>query len=138
MACYKSGMPTANRLDKDRLDAAYMNGYREEVSVQSGVQEKLMILYQHHNSCNEKYQKSVAVRRLVEEQNTKALLDKYKENSRKENVSLAQDKTPKPKVAVVKSEQQSSSDPSRSHKETLPDSSKVETSIFNEARLVTN
>lgn len=132
-------MPTANRLDKERLDARYMNGYRDEVSVQSGVQEKLMILYQHHNSCKEKYQNSVAVRRLVEEQNTKALLDKYKETSRKENVSLAQDKAPKPKVAVVKSEQQSSSDPSRSQKDTLADNSKVgKYSICNEAPLVTN
>ena len=85
-----------------------------------------MIFYQHHNSCKDKYQNSVAVRRLVEEQNTKALLDKYKETSRKENLSLAQDKTPKPKVAIVKSEQQSSSDPSRSQKESLPDNSKVD------------
>lgn len=119
-------MPTANRLDKDtsRLDAGYMNNYREEVDIQ----RRLMIFCQHHNNCKEKYQNSVAVRRLVEEQNTKVLLDKYKETSRKDNVSLAQDKTLKPKVAVVKSEQQqqqSSSDPSRSQKDTLADTSKV-------------
>ena len=115
-------MPTANRLEKDtsRLDAGYMNSYREEVDVQ----RKLMLYLQHHNSCKDKYQSAVAVRRLVEEQNTKVLLDKYKETSRKENVSLAHDK-PKPKVAVVKSEHQSTSDPSRNQKDTLADNSKV-------------
>ena len=116
-------MPTANRLDKEtnRLDGGYMNNYREEVDVD----RRLMIFYQHHNSCNDKYQNAVAIRRLVEEQNTKVLLDKYKETSRKDNVSLAQDKTSKPKV-TIKAEQQSSSEPSRSRKDSAADNSKVD------------
>ena len=123
LACYKSGMPTANRLDKDtsRLDGGYMNNYREEVDVD----RRLMIYYQHHNSCNDKYQNAVAIRRLVEEQKTKALLDKYKESSRKDNVSLAQDKTSKPKVTVKSEQQQSTGDPVRSQKDSAGDSSKV-------------
>ena len=126
LACYKSGMPTANRLDKEtnRLDGGYMSNYREEVDVD----RRLMIFYQHHNSCNDKYQNAVAIRRLVEEQNTKALLDKYKETSRKDNVSLAQDKTSKPKVAVkLEQQQQSTSDASRSQKDSVADNNKVNT-----------
>lgn len=115
-------MPTANRLDKDtnRLDGAFMNNYHEE----GGAERRLMLFCQHHNNCNEKYQNAVIFRRLAEDQSTKALLDKYKETSRKDNVSLAQDKASKPKVAV-KSEQPPASDPSRSHKDTLADNKKV-------------
>lgn len=116
-------MPTANRLDKEtnRLDGGYMSNYREEVDVD----RRLMIFYQHHNSCNDKYQNAVAIRRLVEDQKTKALLDKYKETSRKDNVSLAQDKTSKPKVTIKSEQQQSTSDPPRSQKDSAADSSKV-------------
>ena len=124
LVCYKSGMPTANRLDKEtnrHLDGGFMNDYREEVDVD----RRLMLFYQHHNSCNDKYQNAVAIRRLVEEQKTKILLDKYKETSRKDNVSLAQDKTSKPKVGVKSELQQSTSDPSRSQKDSAGDSSKV-------------
>ena len=124
LVCYKSGMPTANRLDKEtnrHLDGGFMNDYREEVDVD----RRLMLFYQHHNNCNDRYQNAVAIRRLVEEQNTRALLEKYKETSRKDNVSLAQDKTSKAKVGVKSEQQQSTSDPSRSQKDCTGDSNKV-------------
>lgn len=121
-------MPTANRLDKDtkRLDAGFMNSYHEEVD---SVETRLMLYCQHHRNCNEKYQNAVAIRRFVEDQNTKALLDKYnKDTSRKDNVSVAQEKA-KPKVAVKseQQQQQSTGDPSRAQKDTLSDSNKVGT-----------
>ena len=126
-------MPTANRLDKDsnRLDGGFMNNYHEE----GGVERRLMLFCQHHNNCNEKYQTAVAVRRFVEDQNTKVLLDKYKETSRKDNVPLTQDKASKPKSAV-KSEHQSASDPPRGHRDTLVAENKkvdISFSICNEA-----
>ena len=114
-------MPTTNKDTNSRLDASFMSSYREEVDVE----RRLMLFCQHHHNCNEKYQSAVAIRRLVDDQKTKTLLDKYKETSRKDNVSLAQEKTTKPKVSVKSEQQQSVSDPSRNQKNTLADTNKV-------------
>jgi len=116
-------MPTTTR-ETNRLDASFMSSYREELDVE----RRLMLFCQHHHNCNEKYQSAVAIRRLVEDQNTKTLLDKYKETPRKDNVSLTQEKASKPKV-TVKSEQQSISD-SRNQKDTLGDNNKVNDIAF--------
>jgi len=117
-------MPTTTRIDKDpnsRLDAGYMNNFHEE-----DVERRLMLFCQHHRNSNSKYQDTIPYRRLAEEQKSKALIDKVKETSKKEAISLSQDKSSKPKTSTVKPEQQQgNSDHSKPQQAALPDSNKV-------------
>jgi len=118
-------MPTTTRIDKDpnnRLDASFMNNFHEEVDVE----RRLMLYCQHHRNCNTKYQDTIAYRRLAEDQKSKALLDKFKDSSKKDAINLSQDKSSKPKASTVKPEQQqASSDHSKSQQASLPESNKV-------------
>jgi len=117
-------MPTTTRIDKDpnnRLDASFMNNFHEV-----DVERRLMLFVQHHRNCNTKYQDTIAYRRLAEEQKSKALLDKFKDSSKKDAITLSQDKSSKPKSSTVKPEQQqASSDYSKSQQASLPESNKV-------------
>ena len=118
-------MPTTTRIDKDpnnRLDASFMSNFHDEVDVE----RRLMLFCQHHRNCSTKYQDTIAYRRLAEEQRSKALLEKFKESTKKDAITLSQEKPSKPKASTVKPEQQqASNDHSKSQQVTLPESNKV-------------